>query len=128
VSDYEPDRHAEDEDRRLLEEYDACPENFRPVIETPITDAMRLRWWHESCLEAATVDKILDSHADLERETVLLRRQRDRLAEAARKIKANSSAIQKIRYGYDGDFGAIRLAEFIEEDCDRALALLKQLP
>lgn len=114
MSDQEPDRHAEDEDRELLREYDACPENFRVVIETPITDAMRLQWWRESCLEAATVDKILDSHADLERETVLLRRQRDKLADALKWVAP-------MAYSGGKSFGDV-------EPIKSSLALLKQLP
>lgn len=51
--------------------------------------------------------------------------ERDKLAEALRKCQANAVAIQKLRWGWDGDCGANRLAEFIEEDCHLALADLQ---
>ncbi len=33
----------------------------------------------------------------------------------------NARAIQNIRWGYEGDCGAARLANLIEEDCDRGM-------
>lgn len=105
MSDYEPDRHAEDEDSRLLEEYDACPENFRPVIETPRTDAATTDGWSGDAF--ATDPEVA---RDIERETALLRRHRNELAEACRWAQAQLGKHTR------------------PSPIDRALAILKQLP
>lgn len=44
------------------------------------------------------------------------------LRAALESIKHKATAIQSIRYGPDGDCGADRLANLIEEDAERALA------
>ena len=64
-----------------------------------------------------------------------LERERDEALEREAKWKAeckrqwmhlsqarhNAIAIQNIRWGFDGDCGATRLANLIEEDCDRGM-------
>ena len=51
-----------------------------------------------------------------------LREQRDRLADALRRCQDNAAAIQKLIFGYDGDCGAGKIAEEIEDDCQSTLA------
>ena len=40
---------------------------------------------------------------------------------ALAKVRHNAIAIQNVRWGHDGDCGVTRLANCIEEDCDRAM-------
>lgn len=85
-------------------------------------------WQFAEKLEVALAEaqkstkSILKRARSIRREWLAVTDQRDRLAEAILKIKDNAIAIQKIRFGYDGDGGSTKLAEFIEEDCDLALA------
>lgn len=50
----------------------------------------------------------------------------DWLAEALKACRCNAIVIQELRYGFDGDCGAIRHAGLIEDDCELALDAWKE--
>ena len=50
-----------------------------------------------------------------------LRRESKRLWMILYQVRHNAIAIQNVRWGNDGDCGVTRLANCIEEDCDRAM-------
>ena len=71
--------------------------------------------WEEQCLASRELKDMF------KREAASLRCENKRLWEALSMVRHNAIAIQNVRWGHDGDCGVTRLANCIEEDCDRAM-------
>lgn len=69
---------------------------------------------------------ILEHARRIEHERDSERALADRLAEALKACRCNAIVIQELRYGFDGDCGAIRHAGLIEDDCELAIAAWKE--
>lgn len=71
--------------------------------------------WKEQCLAARELKNLFLAEA------ANLRSEIKRLTEVISMVRHNAIVIQNIRWGSDGDCGAIRFAECIESDCDMAI-------
>jgi len=85
---------------------------------TPITDQRLelLTRGHSNC-----VPKWEDFAKELEREMHKWKAECKRQWKHLSQAHHNARAIQNIRWGYEGDCGADRLANLIEEDCHRGM-------
>lgn len=108
-----------------IHQYDAaaCCRRFED-LERQLAEARELRESGERILRDQR-DGLMRCVESRNKEIDDLREQRDRLARALEKIKAHAVAIQKLRYGWDGDCGAVKIADYIEEESDDALAAIR---
>ena len=104
---------------------DYCSECGHNFYErgTSETDRTERRWRDYSLLN---VDDIFDFARRLERERDTERALADRLADALKACRCNAIVIQELRYGFDGDCGAIRHAGLIEDDCELVITAWKE--
>ena len=100
---------------------DRLPRTACSPSSTPDTDALRAEYLRSNLTETEWQERLWERIAELERDRDKWKAECKRQWMHLSQARHNARAIQNIRWGYEGDCGAARLANLIEEDCDRAM-------